>query len=325
MYRAIPAANAIVDAMDRHDAYRKHISAMANAKSVIDTSTPPINRRLEQWRIRFARDHEMRQALEQASGNETPQKSPKGKTPKRSEDPTPLLQLRVNSKIVHPTNGVRSKGNGTKGRERIHFGPKGEPEFAAIQSKAEGLPDENLPDIPKLVLEPPMVVAEKVVESPADCSEGWREGDEGTTRTEEDGTREEAGETPRAETEGDAASSEELHEAESVPRDDEQSPREASGASEEASEAGTEANAGKVGVAEEEEGDKDEQECEDGNASPGCEETDSGRDESAEPANADEGDRQIEMFQRLSQVIRDYAKSASPGIPEDEEPWPELE
>jgi hypothetical protein len=63
MYRPFPAPNPVVDFANQQDAYRKHLSAVASAKSLIDTSPPRPNPRLEVWRKRVARERRMRQAL----------------------------------------------------------------------------------------------------------------------------------------------------------------------------------------------------------------------------------------------------------------------
>jgi hypothetical protein len=52
---AVRETNSILEHQLRQLAYDKHVAAVANAKSVIDTSAPPSNPRLAAWRARFAK------------------------------------------------------------------------------------------------------------------------------------------------------------------------------------------------------------------------------------------------------------------------------
>jgi hypothetical protein len=154
MYRSNPVPSTVVDALEKQDAYRKHLSAVSNAKSVIDTSAPPVNRRLELWRVRFARDHEGRQIIEDQSKSVSPVKSPlmPGQYAEdiRTHDPSPrapksaktLLGLATSPKVVQPRNGPRKKAAPRSAdilnalELQIHFDPRGQPQIAVLPEPA---------------------------------------------------------------------------------------------------------------------------------------------------------------------------------------------
>jgi hypothetical protein len=155
MSRSVPIVSLVVDALDKQEAYRKHLLAVSNAKPVIDTSAPPVNRRLELWRARFARDHEMREAFEQQSKLESPVKGPP-RTKQCAADssapplknPTALLPLKPGSRVIQPANGPRRKAAAAT---HIHFDSRGEPQIAVVP-EAETRKCATFPSLPTLRL-----------------------------------------------------------------------------------------------------------------------------------------------------------------------------
>jgi hypothetical protein len=169
MYRALPCPNPVIELANQQDAYRKHLSAVSNARSVIDTSAPPLNRRLAVWRKRLSHERRMRQALEIENQRKVRQSRPPLSNCEDFEDdfepddwigdlpnvaaelsekvaPPALLHKKLSPKVFQPKNGQKERRPSSRPAEtvkslstseRIRFGGKGEIEVEEGEIEVE--------------------------------------------------------------------------------------------------------------------------------------------------------------------------------------------